>query len=96
MKIQMVNKEEEVENLEGEVVTLRVKIVKLNKNIAKTETSYSSIENVEEKHSRFPKRKDEEKSYAKVLKGRNDSQQESKKNGYKRDTSSARPSTFTQ
>ena len=44
-------KEEEVENLEEEVFTFISKIVKL-KNVQKTETSTSIIEN-EEKHSRF-------------------------------------------
>jgi chromosome segregation ATPase len=94
MKIQMMKKEEEVENLEEEVVTLRVKIVKLNKNIEERETSTSSVNKVEEKYSRFPERKNEEKSYAEVLKGRNHGQQESNKNEYNRDTSSTRPSTF--
>jgi hypothetical protein len=94
MKIQMMKKEEEVEKLEEEVVTLRAKIIKLNKNIEETETSTSSVENVEEKHSRLPEKKNEEKSksYAEVLKGRNHGQPESKKND--RDTSSRRPSTF--
>jgi hypothetical protein len=81
MKIQMMKKEEEVEKLEEEVVTLRVKIVKLNKNVEERETSTSSVENVEEKHSRLLEKKNEEKSksYAEVLKGRNHGQQESKK-----------------
>jgi hypothetical protein len=60
---------------------LRIKIVKINKNIEETETSTLVIEN-EEKHSRFLEKKNEEnrKSYAKVLKGRNHGQPESKKN----------------
>jgi hypothetical protein len=63
-------KEEEVEKLEEEVVTLRVKVVKLNKNVEEKETSTSTVEN-EEKHSRLPERKNEEKrkSYAEVIKG---------------------------
>jgi chromosome segregation ATPase len=94
MKSQMMKKEEEVEKLEEEVVTLRAKIIKLRKNDEKTETSTSSVENVEEKHSRFPEKKNEQKSksYAEVLKGRNHGQPESKKND--KDTSSRRPSTF--
>jgi hypothetical protein len=96
MKSQMMKKEEEVEKLEEEVVTLRVKIIKLNKNIEETETSTSSVENVEENPSRLLEKKNEEKSksYAEVLKGRNHGQQESKKNEYNRDTSSTRPTTF--
>jgi hypothetical protein len=68
----MMKKEEEVENIEEEVVTLRAKIVNLNKNDKEIETTTSSVENVEENHSRFPKNKNEEKSksYAEVLKGR--------------------------
>ena len=91
-------REEEVEKLEEEVVTLRVKFSKLSKNGEKRETSTSSIKKDEEKHSRFPKRNNEEKgkSYVEVLKGRNHCQQESKKNEYNRDTSSRRPSTFKQ
>jgi hypothetical protein len=52
---------------------LRVKIIKLNKNIEERETSTSSIKKDEEKHSRLPERKNEEKrkTYAEVLKGRN-------------------------
>jgi chromosome segregation ATPase len=98
MKIQIMKKEEEVEKLEEEVVTLRVKIVKLNKNVEERETSTSSVKKVEEKHSRLPERKNEEKgkSYAEVLKGRNHGQQESKKNEYNRDTYSIIPSTFKQ
>jgi hypothetical protein len=55
---------------------------------------HHQVENVEEKHSRLPEKKNEEKSksYAEVLKGRNHGQPESKKND--RDTSSRRPSTF--
>ena len=95
MKIQMMKKEKEVEKLEEEVVTLRVKINKLGKNVEERETSTSSsIENVEEKNSKFPEKKNEEKrkSYAEVLKGRNHGQLESKKND--RDAYSRRPSTF--
>ena len=58
----MMKKEEEVEKLEEEVVTLRSKIIKLIKNIEEKKTFTSSIENVEEKHSKLPKRKNEEKS----------------------------------
>jgi hypothetical protein len=94
MKILMMKKEEEVEKLEEEVVTLRSKIVKISNNVEETETSTSSVENIEEKHSRLPEKKNEEKSksYAEVLKGRNHGQPESKKND--RDTSSRRPSTL--
>jgi prefoldin subunit 5 len=56
MNIQMMKKEEEVEKFEEEVVTLRVKIIKLNKNIEERETSTSSINNIEEKHSKLPER----------------------------------------
>jgi hypothetical protein len=93
MKIQMMKKEEEVEKLEEEVFTLRVKIVNISKNIEETKTSTSTVEN-EEKHSRLPEKKNEEKrkSYAEVLKGRNHGQPEYKKND--KDTSSRRPSTF--
>jgi len=59
MNIQLVNKEQEVEKLEEEVVTLKFKIAKLNKNIEERETSTSSVKNVEKKHSRLPKRKNE-------------------------------------
>jgi predicted nucleic acid-binding Zn-ribbon protein len=52
MKYQIMNKAEEVENLEEQVVTLRSKIIKLNKNVEDTKTSTSVIEN-EEKHSRL-------------------------------------------
>jgi hypothetical protein len=95
VKIQMMKKEEEVENLEEEVVTLRVKIVKLSQNVEETETSTLIVEN-EEKHSRLSKEKNEEKGkiYAEVLKRMNHSQQESKNNEYNRDTSSTRPTTF--
>jgi hypothetical protein len=91
MKSQIMKKEEEVEKLEEEVVTLRSKIIKLNKNVEETETSTSVIEN-EEKNSRLLKKKNEEnrKSYAKVFKGRNHDQPESKKTT--EDTSSRRPS----
>jgi seryl-tRNA synthetase len=86
-------KEEEVENLEEEVVTLRVKIDKLNKKVKETKTSTSVVEN-EEKHSTLLEKKNEEnrKSYAKVIKGRNHSQQESKKTI--EDTTSRIPSMF--
>jgi hypothetical protein len=62
-----------------------------NKNFEKTRIP---TQPVEEKYSRLPERKNEEnvKSYAKVLKGRNLGQQESKKN----DTFSRRPSPFRQ
>jgi hypothetical protein len=72
---------------------LRFKFFNLNKNIEEIETSTSTVEN-EEKHSRVPEKKNEEnsKSYAEVLKGRNNGQQESKKNN--RDTYSTRPTTF--
>jgi hypothetical protein len=49
MKIQMMKKEEEVENIEEEVVTLRVKIVNLIQNVEEKETSTSSIDNVGKK-----------------------------------------------
>jgi hypothetical protein len=73
MKIQMMKKEEEVDKIEEEIVTLRVKIVKLNKNVEERETSTSSVKKVEEKHSRLPERKNQEKgkSYAEVLKEMN-------------------------
>ena len=69
-------KEEEAENLKEEVATLRFKIIKLNKNVEETETSTSVVEN-EEKHSMLLEKKNKEnrKSYAEVLKGRNHSQQ---------------------
>jgi hypothetical protein len=75
---------------------LRIKIFKLSKNVEETETSTSSVENVEEKPSRLLEKKDEEmsKSYEKGIKGRNHGQQESKKNEYNRDASSTRPTTF--
>jgi hypothetical protein len=59
--------------LEEEVVTLRVKIFQLRNNVEETKKSTSSVENVEEKHSKLPKNKNKEKSksYAEVLKGRN-------------------------
>jgi hypothetical protein len=68
MKNQMMKKEEEVNNLEEEVVTLREKIINLIKNVEGTPTS--SVENVEEKHSKLPEKKNEEKtkSYVEVLK----------------------------
>jgi chromosome segregation ATPase len=80
MKSQIMKKEEEVENLEEEFFTLRVKIIKLNKNVEETETSISVVD--EEKHSTLLEKKKEEnrKSYAEVLKGRNQGQLESKKN----------------
>ena len=70
MKRQMMNKEEEFENLKEDVVTLRSKIINLNKNVEKTETSTSTVEN-EEKHSRV---QEKSKSYVEVLKGRNHGQ----------------------
>jgi septal ring factor EnvC (AmiA/AmiB activator) len=75
MKSQIMKKEEEVANIEEDVITLRVKIVKLNKNVEETETSTSVVEN-EQKHSPLLEKKNEEKrkSYAEVLKGRNDGQ----------------------
>jgi hypothetical protein len=84
MKIYMMKKEEEVEKLEEEVVTLRSKIANINKNVEETETSTSIVDN-EEKHSRLPEKKNEEKSksYEKVLKGRNHGQHKSNNNGYK-------------
>jgi chromosome segregation ATPase len=93
MKSQIMKKEEEVEKLEEEVITLRSKIIKLNKNVEETKTSTSVIEN-EEKHSRFLENKNKEnrKSYAEVLKGRNHGQPKSKKTI--EDTSSIRPSMF--
>jgi hypothetical protein len=93
MKNQIMKKEEEVENLEEEVVTLRVKIVKLNKIVEETETSMSVLEN-EEKHSTLLENKNEQnrKSYAEVIKGRNNVQPESKKTI--EDTSSRRTSIF--
>jgi hypothetical protein len=68
------------------------------KSIEVNRSSTQPVKKVEEKHSRFPERKNEEKgkSYVEVLKGRNHGQQESKKNEYNRDTSSRRPSTFKQ
>jgi hypothetical protein len=70
---------------------LRSKIVKLNKNLEDIEISTSVREN-EEKHSRLLENKNKEnrKSYAKVLKGRNHGQPESKKTI--KDTSSRRSS----
>jgi hypothetical protein len=66
MKIQMMKKEEEIDNLEEEVVTLRVKVFKLSKNVEERETSTLSINKFEEKYSRLPEKKNEEKgkSYA--------------------------------
>jgi hypothetical protein len=77
MKIDMMKKEEEFEKLEEEFVTFKVKIINLNKNIEEREISTSSVNKVEEKDSRFPKRKNEEKrkSYTEVLKGKNHGQQ---------------------
>jgi hypothetical protein len=59
---------------------LTSKIVKLNKNVEEIETSTSVIEN-EEKHSRLLEKKNKEnrKSYAEVLKGRNHGQPKSNK-----------------
>ena len=71
MKIKMMKKEEECENLEEEVVTLRVKFVKLNKNTEERETYTSSTKKAEEKCYRLLERKNEEKtkSYVEVIKG---------------------------
>jgi hypothetical protein len=93
MKSQIMKKEEDVEKLEEEVVTLKFKVVKLNKNVAEIETYTSVIEN-EEKHSRLLEKNNEEnrKSYAKILKGRNHGQPESKKTI--EDTYSRRPFMF--
>jgi hypothetical protein len=93
MKSHILKKEEEVEKIEEEVVTLRSKIVILKNKVEETETSTLVIEN-EEKHSRLIEKKNEEnrKSYAEVLKGRNNGQPESKKTI--EDTSSRRPSMF--
>jgi hypothetical protein len=70
---------------------LRSKIIKITKNFEETKTSTLVIEN-EENHSRLLEKKNEEnrKSYAKVLKGRNHGQPESKKTI--EDTYSRRPS----
>jgi len=71
---------------------LRVKVVNLSKNVE--EASTSSAKKVEEKSHKLPERKNEEKVkiYAEVLKGRNYSQQESKR----KDTFSIRQFTFRQ
>jgi len=55
---------------------MRVKISKLNKNVEERETSTSSVNKFEDKHSRLPERKNEEKdkSYTKILKRRNHGQ----------------------
>jgi hypothetical protein len=44
--------------------------------VEEKKTSTSSVENVEEKHSKLPEKNNEEnsKSYAKVIKGRNHGQ----------------------
>jgi hypothetical protein len=70
MKIQMMKKEEDVEKTGEEVVTLRVTIFNINKNVEEKETSTSSKKKIEEKHSRLPERKNEEKgkSYVELLK----------------------------
>jgi hypothetical protein len=96
MMIQMMKEEEEVEKIEEEVVTLRFKIVKLSKNVEERETFASLVENVEEKHSRFPEKKNEEKgkSYAELLKRKNHGQAKWKKNY--RETYSIRPPMFKQ
>jgi hypothetical protein len=75
---------------------LRVKIIKLSNNVEVRETSTSSVNKVEEKHSRYIERKNQDKgkSYTEVLKERNHGQQESKKNEYNRDTPSRRHSKF--
>jgi hypothetical protein len=53
--------------------------VNTNKSIEKKENSTQPVKKVEEKCSRFPERKNEEKdkNYADILKGRDHSQQES-------------------
>jgi hypothetical protein len=91
----MMKKEEEVEKIEEEFVTLKFIVFNLSTNIDETKTSTSVVEN-EHKHSRFSENNNEEKrkSYAKLLKGRNHGQPESKKND--KYTSSRRPSTFKQ
>jgi len=75
---------------------LRVQIVKLRKNIEEREISTSLKTKIEEKHSRFPERNNDEKrqSYAEVIKGRYHGQQESKKIEYNRDTYSTTCSRF--
>ena len=72
---------------------MRSKSIKLNKNVEEIEKSTLIIDN-EEKHSKLPEKKNEEKSksYAEVLKGRNHGHPKSNKNDI--DTSSGRPSTF--
>jgi hypothetical protein len=57
MKIKMIKKEEDCENLEEEVVTLRVKVVKLSKNVEERESSTQPVEKVEEKCYRLLERK---------------------------------------
>jgi hypothetical protein len=71
MKIQMMKKEEECENVEEEVVTLRVKVFKLSKNTEERESSTSSVKKAEEKCYMFLERKNEEKtkSYVEIIKG---------------------------
>ena len=66
MKIQMMKKEEECENLEEEVVTLRVKFFKLKKNNEEREISTSLVNKDEEKCYKLLETKNEEKtkSYA--------------------------------
>ena len=93
MKYHIINKEQEVDNLEEEVVTLRIQIINIRKNIEETKTFASVVEN-EEKHSTLLEKKNEEnrKSYAEVIKGRNHGQTKSRKNN--EDTSSRRPSMF--
>jgi hypothetical protein len=63
MKSLIIKKDKEVEKLEEEAVTLRVKVIKISKNAKEIETSTSVVEN-EEKHSRFPKKKNEEKRWS--------------------------------
>jgi hypothetical protein len=46
MKIQMMRKEEEVENIEEQAFTLRVKIFKINKNDEERETYTSTVNKV--------------------------------------------------
>jgi hypothetical protein len=70
MKIQMMKKEDNCENLEEEVVTLRIKVVKINKNVEGKGSNTSPVKKVEEKGYRLLERKNEEKdkSYVEVIK----------------------------
>jgi hypothetical protein len=105
MQIQMIKKEKECEKLEKEIVTLRVEVNKLNKNlkisqvlenILNSQRPYSDKSGLGYKNVHFEEgsssmtKEIEQKSYAKVLKGRNHGQQESERNEY------IRPSTFRQ